>query len=614
MSTVPTELLDRTKFREDLTKYQKVLRDLNKNPAENADKITRIQRWMEKACYRALVSDPSYYLETGLDSIVWRDCFYKPIESERAKIKDLTKSQLDANPSKLLELIQRALDYYVSVYRQLKDIPAIDQSRTPSSSSSTRFSQKTKVIITCNLFIHIGDLYRYEAQYSVPQGTIPNFEKAESAYKQVIALDSGSGIGHHQLAVLAVNSNADILAVYRYIRSIACSSPFAPALKNLRVLFSKNEKSMSSLIMEPHSKKEGVTAFTKLFIELMHVLCDGVGDAIRFNSLMVNCLQLFDVLLRYDALSTQFVFRVIMIAIFAACNLWNNGADKESSQSGILSDSCLNGWLCLMNLITRVFIHTLSESNGSTRHMATIRLFMMWLELQKADGFRPKYMASEASFCSTSNLTLFLDVEQRLWRNLVALMNRLPLKETVVKDTAPLRYEVEIRGYLPFRGVFDNIAGSHTFCNDEESLIRYMIAICVSFNHLKDDPRCPVHIDKDNHHQYYVLNPHQSRDPFRSVAFDNLPSFSAISVNGEDDSPSMLNSSLFGIHSRNVSNSTRLSGSPNDPFGSRSSSQSTSNLYSRVGSSLSIHSHSRESSSDRLQRTMSPFRLTGDQG
>ena len=82
---------------------------------------------------------------------------------------------------------------------------------------------------------------------------------------------------------------------------------------------------------------------------------------------------------------------------------------------------------------------------------------------------------------------------------------------------APLRYEVEIRGYLPFRGVFDSIyyelytkrldiAGSHTFCNDEESLIRYMIAICVSFNHLKDDPRCPVHIDKDNHHQYYVLS------------------------------------------------------------------------------------------------------------
>ena len=28
--------------------------------------------------------------------------------------------------------------------------------------------------------------------------------------------------------------------------------------------------------------------------------------------------------------------------------------------------------------------------DGPTRHLVTIRLFMMWLELQKADGFRPK--------------------------------------------------------------------------------------------------------------------------------------------------------------------------------------------------------------------------------
>ena len=42
-----------------------------------------------------------------------------------------------------------------------------------------------------------------------------------------------------------------------------------------------------------------------------------------------------------------------------------------------------------------------------------------------------------------------------------------------------------------------------------------------------------------------LQDPHQSRDPFRSVAFDNLPAFSAISVNGEDDSPSMLSSSVL---------------------------------------------------------------------
>lgn len=43
-------------------------------------------------------------------------------------------------------------------------------------------------------------------------------------------------------------------------------------------------------------------------------------------------------------------------------------------------------------------------------------------------------------------------------------------------------------------------------------------------------------------------DPHQSRDPFRSVVFDNLPSFSTISVNGEEDSTSILNSSVSQIN------------------------------------------------------------------
>lgn len=46
-------------------------------------------------------------------------------------------------------------------------------------------------------------------------------------------------------------------------------------------------------------------------------------------------------------------------------------------------------------------------------------------------------------------------------------------------------------------------------------MIRYMISICVSFNHLKDDPRCPVRIDKDSHHQYYVLSRYERNDELK---------------------------------------------------------------------------------------------------
>lgn len=65
-------------------------------------------------------------------------------------------------------------------------------------------------------------------------------------------------------------------------------------------------------------------------------------------------------------------------------------------------------------------------------------------------------MASETSVNSSSSYSVFGDVEHRLWRTLVAFMNRLPLRETTVTDNAPLRYEVEVRGFLPFKGCFDS--------------------------------------------------------------------------------------------------------------------------------------------------------------
>jgi len=51
-----------------------------------------------------------------------------------------------------------------------------------------------------------------------------------------------------------------------------------------------------------------------------------------------------------------------------------------------------------------------------------------------------------------------------------------------------------------------DIAASSAFCNEEDSTTRYMISICVSFNHLKDEPRCPVRIGNDERKQYYIIS------------------------------------------------------------------------------------------------------------
>ena len=51
-----------------------------------------------------------------------------------------------------------------------------------------------------------------------------------------------------------------------------------------------------------------------------------------------------------------------------------------------------------------------------------------------------------------------------------------------------------------------DIAASSAFCNEEDSTTRYMISICVSFNHLKDEPRFPVLIGNDERKQYYIIS------------------------------------------------------------------------------------------------------------
>ena len=48
---------------------------------------------MEKTSFTILMTDPSFYLETKLDSDIWKDCFYRLIDMEKAKIKESIKAQ-----------------------------------------------------------------------------------------------------------------------------------------------------------------------------------------------------------------------------------------------------------------------------------------------------------------------------------------------------------------------------------------------------------------------------------------------------------------------------------------------------------------------------------------
>lgn len=114
----------------------------------------------------------------------------------------------------------------------------------------------------------------------------------------------------------------------------------------------------------------------------------------------------------------------------------------------------------------------------SLRHVATIRLFLLWLELQKADGFRPKVREEEEwdVVSGRGGECLLVDQLLLLPRRGTAhvAQRRRPDEPSSAQgygrdglsyvaersfSVVPLRYEVEVRGFLPFKGLFDSGKG-----------------------------------------------------------------------------------------------------------------------------------------------------------
>ena len=170
-------------------------------------------------------------------------------------------------------------------------------------------------------------------------------------------------------------------------------------------------------------------------------------------------------LLRIDCLPTSTVYRLIMIAIFAASDGWSTADGgwffssyslAEKSQSTSLSTECYYAWILLYSMMSCVdskmgdhpqierrtavsslhdttraphFSNSRSDS-PSLRHIPTISIFTQWFELQKQNGYRPRYMASDvySSFSAQpQRLALFQKAEQRFWMEMVEVLNRLPL-------------------------------------------------------------------------------------------------------------------------------------------------------------------------------------------
>ncbi|KAG5010972.1 hypothetical protein JHK87_019487 [Glycine soja] len=105
-----------------------------------------------------------------------------------------------------------------------------------------------KGLVACHrCLIYLGDLARYKGMYGEGDSINREFTAASSYYLQAASLWPSSGNPHHQLALLASYSGDELVAIYRYFRSLAVDSPFTTARENLIVAFEKNRQSFSQL-------------------------------------------------------------------------------------------------------------------------------------------------------------------------------------------------------------------------------------------------------------------------------------------------------------------------------------------------------------------------------
>ncbi|XP_021643760.2 nonsense-mediated mRNA decay factor SMG7 isoform X2 [Hevea brasiliensis] len=106
-----------------------------------------------------------------------------------------------------------------------------------------------KGLISCHrCLIYLGDLARYKGLYGEGESKTREYAAASSYYLQAASLWPSSGNPHHQLAILASYSGDELVAVYRYFRSLAVDNPFTTARDNLIVAFEKNRQSYTQLL------------------------------------------------------------------------------------------------------------------------------------------------------------------------------------------------------------------------------------------------------------------------------------------------------------------------------------------------------------------------------
>ncbi|XP_064953919.1 nonsense-mediated mRNA decay factor SMG7-like isoform X2 [Musa acuminata AAA Group] len=160
------------------------------------------------------------------------------------KIRNIFKSFLTEATGFYHDLILKIRAKYGLPFSYLDEGP---ENQTVSTKDEKRSAKMKKGLLSCHrCLIYLGDLARYKGLYG-GDSVSRDYAAASGYYLQAASLCPSSGNPHHQLAILASYSGDELLAIYRYFRSLEVESPFSTARDNLIIAFEKNRQNYSQL-------------------------------------------------------------------------------------------------------------------------------------------------------------------------------------------------------------------------------------------------------------------------------------------------------------------------------------------------------------------------------
>jgi Est1 DNA/RNA binding domain/Telomerase activating protein Est1 len=219
-------------------------------PKKSDDQASRLRMRLCEIVSDIILTDPLFALKNDCIGRLWRSCFYGPIGTLRSRISR-EKRKKGPNVAKLEKSLSHFLTEAITLYEYLisqyhgKLLP--DASMTPNSQDSSQNSMGDSqqpppstnpagvVPGLFRMYIHMGDLYRYESSY----------HKAQLYYYNASKLSPGRGNPYNQLAVVAQLKDTaaplNAVALFWYARSLLTThEPFEISKANLARLFQSN--------------------------------------------------------------------------------------------------------------------------------------------------------------------------------------------------------------------------------------------------------------------------------------------------------------------------------------------------------------------------------------